>query len=352
MSRVDCLLRLAIGPAAWFASVLLLNCTPKDALSPRFPHRVHLESTGLNCHNCHSSIPTSTTTGRPDFPGYAACSSCHRSEVGQGRRYGYDAQATFSGNPDRRHVIFSHQRHMRPAKGQCVQCHKDVESNVPTQAILPAMAACLGACHQKQYDDRNCTLCHQQSDLVTLRPVTDIPHGLDYVPRHATDALRAGQLCRSCHTDNQCTACHSTSTGLRAEVQRLDDTRSSFRHGGDYITRHAIEARTEPTACVRCHQPSSCDSCHVRNGVSGNARGGLSPHPAGWTGRDSSDPTSHGRAARRQVVECASCHEQGPATNCIRCHKVGAFGGNPHPAGWSRMQSASSGETCRYCHER
>jgi hypothetical protein len=48
-------------------------------------------------------------------------------------------------------------------------------------------------------------------------------------------------------------------------------------------------------------------------------------------------------------VSCASCHEAGPATNCIGCHRVGAHGGNPHPSGWQSTRGADA-EMCGYCH--
>ena len=57
-----------------------------------------------------------------------------------------------------------------------------------------------------------------------------------------------------------------------------------------------------------------------------------------------------GRSHGRDIVACAGCHEAGPATNCIRCHKVGGYGGNPHPRGWKSARGVDS-EMCRYCHE-
>jgi hypothetical protein len=86
--------------------------------------------------------------------------------------------------------------------------------------------------------------------------------------------------------------------------------------------------------------------------VSGNAIGSTSSHPVGWIGSDPSNPNFHGRAARRRIIECASCHDQGPATNCIRCHRVGQYGGSPHPPGWHSSQSRESTEMCQFCHSR
>jgi len=68
-------------------------------------------------------------------------------------------------------------------------------------------------------------------------------------------------------------------------------------------------------------------------------------------GSNSAAPEFHGRAARRDIVACAGCHDQGPATNCIGCHRVGAYGGNPHPRGWMSAGTDRQQGMCRYCHD-
>ncbi len=324
--------------------------TPAQSL-PRFPHQTHLADVGANCLTCHRSVLSSTESGVANLPAYSVCARCHGQEAGPGAKFSYNAAATFAGAAGRNHIVFAHKNHMPRAKGQCVKCHVDVQTDKPTAGILPNMASCLESCHQRDYDTNACTRCHEAADLPKLRPVSDIPHGVDYVPRHATDATRAQRLCQTCHQDSWCTSCHENSGGLRADLQRLNDVQSEFSHRGDYITRHPIEASENASKCLKCHTVSSCDACHVRNHVSGNGIGGVNHHPPGWVG-DPGGETFHGRAARRHIVECASCHEQGPATNCIRCHKVGAYGGNPHPSGWKSSQSNSSAEMCQYCHAR
>ncbi len=333
------------------ALLLAAACATPEAPVARFPHKTHLMSAGANCLTCHRGVFQPDAPIAEKFPGYPVCARCHDGEAGPDKKFHYNLSATFVEAPTHRDVIFSHSAHAERTHGQCVKCHQDVQTNTPTPKILPSMQVCLASCHQRDYDALNCTRCHRASDLQHLRPVTDIPHGVDYIPRHATDAARAPRLCNTCHQRSWCTDCHDTSTGVRADLQRLNDVERDYSHRGDYISRHPTEARENPTKCMRCHQPSSCDSCHVQNHVSGNGIGGVSPHPVGWVG-DPSNPNFHGRVARRRVVECAACHDQGPATNCISCHKVGAYGGNPHPSGWSSGQSQSSTEMCQYCHAR
>ena len=54
-------------------------------------------------------------------------------------------------------------------------------------------------------------------------------------------------------------------------------------------------------------------------------------------------------AARRNIGSCAACHDQGPVSNCVRCHQVGGLGGTPHPAGWRSTAPVSNPE-CSACH--
>ena len=333
------------------AGASAVQCTPPPANTAvsRFPHRTHLVRTKVDCYTCHGEIQQSEAVEGFVSPGYEPCKKCHGDSVGPQTHIAFNVAHTFSGTPGPRHVIFSHKNHRDRTNGQCARCHVDVQKDATTARILPSMATCL-TCHQDDYAEANCTLCHRGGDLSKLRPETDIPHGADYVPRHHTDAIRARNLCMACHEESHCSSCHDTNAGLRAEVRRLDDVHGTYKHQGDFVTHHAIEARSNATSCVRCHEPSSCDTCHANNGVSGNVVGGATPHPSGWVGGDPGGPNFHGRVARRRIVECAACHEQGPATNCIRCHKVGAYGGNPHPSGWESSQGRGTTETCQYCH--
>jgi hypothetical protein len=58
----------------------------------------------------------------------------------------------------------------------------------------------------------------------------------------------------------------------------------------------------------------------------------------------------HGDAARRDIVSCASCHDQGANSNCITCHKVGGTAGrSPHPRGWNPTTSKDT-KMCKMCH--
>ena len=61
-------------------------------------------------------------------------------------------------------------------------------------------------------------------------------------------------------------------------------------------------------------------------------------------------------SSSRQLAELKGDAKKGEAiyhneqgVNCIRCHQVGSYGGNPHPRGWQSARSPKD-SMCRYCH--
>jgi hypothetical protein len=230
-----------------------------------------------------------------------------------------------------------------------VKCHGGVLTRGGSP--LPAMSQCF-TCHehQEQWDAGKCAPCHSASELSRTPPVSFLRHDQEFARHHGQFAVEDKRLCQSCHSQKQCNECHDASQDLTVERRRPEKVEADPVHGGGFLVRHAIEAQATPARCARCHTPESCDSCHLQRGVSGLGVGGRNPHPAGWVGSNANASSAHGHEARRDILLCASCHDQGPATNCIRCHRVGGYGGNPHPNGWRSARSPEQG-MCRYCHE-
>jgi hypothetical protein len=249
-------------------------------------------------------------------------------------------------------IIFDHDQHLAipSIRGQCVGCHAGVVD--PARTSIPSMSQCFGCHeHQREWDAGQCTPCHAQADLRKSLPRTFLRHDQNFAQRHGSLALEQQRLCQACHTQADCESCHDSVQGLSIEKRMPERVDRNFVHRGDFLSVHAIEAQAEPSRCLRCHEQKSCDGCHAARGVSGALVNGRNPHPPGWVGVNTRSLDFHGRAARRDIVSCAGCHDQGPATNCIPCHRVGGPGGNPHPAGhWPSASSLNEG-MCRYCHE-
>jgi hypothetical protein len=322
----------------------------------RFPHGLHLTQIkcggpGLpdcvSCPTCHQFAHQNVSP----LPSVQICTRCHK-------KHGEEALQSIrppSTVPEEiAHTVhFPHAKHLAMPKirGQCVKCHPGTVDTTGGKTLFPPMEKCFGCHeHQEQWNKNECAPCHKQSDLTRIMPQTFMRHDEAFQRKHGRFARARAKLCQQCHTQSQCDDCHDISQDLSIERRHPESIERAFVHRGDFITRHPIEARSEPQRCLTCHTPNTCDSCHVERGVSANAVNGLSPHPRGWVGNDPNGHSLHGRAARRDILTCAGCHDQGPATNCIRCHKVGGYGGNPHPSGWKSARSEGA-EMCRYCHE-
>jgi len=338
-----------------FALVLLLvalvaACT--ESPRPRFPHAVHLaglacgEKGGPECLSCTSCHSLSRRDQAHAMPTVTQCERCHHEG-----RHALEAVLAAPREAPYGLITFDHDRHLAlpQVEGQCVHCHAGVvKTGSPS---LPPMATCFGCHeHQEQWSRGQCAPCHAQAEVKRLLPQTFLQHAGDFVKHHGTEAAQQKRLCQACHEQADCDSCHDASQDLTVERRRPEAVTRSFVHRGDFLTTHALEAQSQPARCQRCHTPETCDACHAARGVSASLIEGRNPHPPGWVGNNPNARSFHGTAARRDILLCASCHDQGPATNCIRCHKVGGYGGNPHPAGWKSTRSENS-QMCRYCHE-
>lgn len=337
----------------WLVAVMAAAAACSTRPPPGFPHRAHLAKTEcgatpsdpgcLSCVSCHAVTETSPAHHLPDE---STCARCHRTDAHERRAKSHAELARPNGT-----IAFDHARHlsMREINGQCVGCHAGVVSD--GKPSLPPMKQCF-SCHEHdaEWKRGECTPCHDRAELVRIVPQTFARHAGSFVRNHGKVAAEQTQLCRSCHEQADCDVCHDTTQSLMVERRRPDAIESQQVHRGDFLSRHAMEAQATPARCLSCHTPQTCDACHAERGVSGNVLGARNPHPAAWITGDASSPSGHGREARRDILLCASCHEQGPATNCIRCHRVGGYGGNPHPRGWFSTLGVQS-EMCRYCHD-
>jgi hypothetical protein len=342
MSRALILLVSAISVAlAGF-----LACSPGEP--PRFPHVKHLAEIAcggkgqpecLTCTSCHSGV---RTAGSEPLPARKICAGCHDLSK---------LPPSSFGQPGVEHGIrFEHSSHLTlpKIKNQCVACHSGVVETGAGKTNFPPMSACL-TCHQEDFDTGKCTPCHSGQNLSHLMPQTFLRHDQNWLRRHGMMATRSATVCNQCHSQTDCNTCHDATQTLTVEARRPDAVERDFEHRGDFMSRHPIEARSQPATCLKCHSASSCDSCHLARGISAGRLDSPNPHPVGWVGPNTTSRDFHGRAARQNILVCTACHDQGPATNCIRCHSVGGFGGNPHPRGWDSARSTGDG-MCRYCH--
>ncbi len=163
-------------------------------------------------------------------------------------------------------------------------------------------------------------------------------HEVDWLQRHGTIARTDPGECSDCHQEEDCSSCHTENLSKPFRV-----------HPPNYETVHAVDARMDMHNCSDCHKAETfCAECHVRTRFSAAEPHDPAPrfefHPPDWI--DDSSPNNHGVAARRNIVECASCHQE---RDCVTCHQSI----NPHPPEF-RMNCRSwldaDARACAKCH--
>lgn len=340
-------------------AVLALGGACSKRLLTRFPHQLHLAEIEcgkpgkpdcLTCNSCHTGDPDVAAAWNK--PPVAVCGECHEKKDEPNEKYAIVLRPPEAARPAAYDIIFGHDAHlaMPEIKGQCVKCHAGAVQALGGKPLFPPMNTCL-ACHehQAQFADNECAPCHKPNHLRGLKPVSFLSHDAAWMKRHGTLGRDDLSQCSQCHAQAQCDSCHDATQTIRPELRNPEAIGRQYVHRFDFLSRHAIEAQSQPAQCVSCHQQQDCDACHAQRGVSGSLVDGRNPHPPNWAGTTGVGTNLHGPAARRDIVSCAACHDQGPASNCVRCHKVGAYGGNPHPPGWSSALTPTS-SACAACH--
>ena len=316
-------------------------------------HAGHIKA-GLDCLTCHEAIFDVTALGQPGvFPKEAKCLTCHQKEKDAGKCNMCHLREK-PGPLVRREptLIFNHAKHLEK-DDKCEVCHLVLPAVGQTEKPLPPMSTCLGChVHQEQFDNGQCAVCHKDLTKFALKPITFFSHRGNFTTAHPSVARSVSASCATCHEQRFCADCHAARTvPMRLEEIIPERVDRNFIHWGDYITRHSVEARANPAACQKCHPTSFCEDCHKKQRLTPDATNPLNPHPAGWLTPGS--PSFHGTEARRDIVSCAACHDQGAASNCVTCHRVGGPGGDPHPPGFTTKHPPSDinrNPMCLTCH--
>jgi predicted CXXCH cytochrome family protein len=274
-----------------------------------------------------------------------ACSDCHDT----------DPKPTLPKRMRYFRESFSHADHLPRVNGDCKRCHKEQTEAGDKAPKTPEMATCT-ACHNHQQDfaGAHCNGCHQ--DLKRYpKPVDSFKHAGDFLKVHGQLAKVSAASCASCHEHTFCADCHAAQTGPgKPSFIYPEEMTREFIHRGDYPSRHMVDAEANPASCRKCHGSSYCSTCHEQQNLTPTAVGQPLPrnlHPIGW-GTDKASGNFHGDAARRNIVTCAGCHDQGAASTCVQCHRVGGFAGvSPHPKSWNKTQAdVAKNKMCSACH--
>lgn len=303
---------LFIGALSGWLSCNLMVKKPVDRIT--FSHALHIKN-GLECSVCHIrvgdnfSLPTMSTCAQchDETKDTAKCNMCHT----------YPEHAKSFVFEKIQGLNFSHSTHLSRVKNDCYVCHKTIKkANTISVNILPDMIACV-KCHSNDVRENKCILCHGNLGSPDFKPYAHLSHEGDFLKEHQNLAMTNSSQCYQCHKQGFCSDCHSKVETLKPSEKYPEKVKSTLIHRGDWITRHPMEASVNPEKCLKCHSIDYCQRCHAKRGAipSTTIYGG---HPSGWL--DPASPDFHGNAARRNALLCASCHEQGNNTICLKCH--------------------------------
>jgi len=105
-----------------------------------------------------------------------------------------------------------------------------------------------------------CTDCHDARD--SKLAFGSFNHTPTWLQTHRQPAYQNEAVCSMCHQTSFCNDCHSSRVELKPSLKNQDDTRRQMPHRGDYLSRHRIEGRIDPSSCFRCHgNPKSAQTC-------------------------------------------------------------------------------------------
>ena len=110
-----------------------------------------------------------------------------------------------------------------------------------------------------------CTECHEDQVRGVVKPYETFNHSGTFIQNHRLYAPRDERLCSLCHKSAFCNECHARKSEIKPSIRYGERPDREFMHRGDYLTRHRIDAKTDPTSCFRCHGRTNneqCRSCH------------------------------------------------------------------------------------------
>lgn len=346
----------------------------------KFSHQFHIEE-DVECADCHAEIENSVNLTGSLLPTMDACADCHDVEDEEecSTCHYENVQVPFPVKSV--DLYFNHKSHMENENAECANCHgglDEVDFSFESPTLYPKMSSCNG-CHsdvgEAKATNFACESCHVST--VDLLPTDH--KVVNFSEMHKFSSMEADANCQMCHDNNFCESCHVgttmiTETNSAADFYTpysphsyIDNTKQqqiTRVHDLNYQFNHGIDAKGKASNCITCHQTETfCAECHNASGNGDFALGGFVPsthtRPNFTTLGVGSGGGLHADGARRDIENCAACHDtQGADPNCIMCHmdNDGIKGTNPktHMTGFMSNEHGDwhgdFGAVCYNCH--
>jgi hypothetical protein len=110
-----------------------------------------------------------------------------------------------------------------------------------------------------------CSECHEDQIKGVLKPYETFSHSQVFIKNHGFYGGSNDMLCASCHATSFCNDCHANNLEIKPSTKLGNRPDRELVHRGDYLTRHKIDGKVDPTSCYRCHGRSNnqqCIQCH------------------------------------------------------------------------------------------
>jgi hypothetical protein len=267
--------------------------TPADHLAADFGpgHGAAARAGTARCATCHAR---------------SSCETCHTRD---------GALATISQLPG-----------AREGGARGVQLRRVTAPAAPAAPASPAMQPAAGGAAFRVASSPRA----QQPDTTTHKVLVHPP---GFVRSHGALAASGGSQCASCHAQRFCTDCHIGGNAGRRY------------HAQNFVSVHPAKAYGRDTECSSCHNTATfCRSCHQQVGLA--AKSGVRS-----TVYHNAQPfwlLEHGRAARQDLTNCTTCHQQ---TYCMQCHSDVGSRINPHGPDFNAAAMAKRNSLiCLACH--
>lgn len=169
MKKVIFIILFLISTAAGFYLFNKEKEPSPETVAVSFSHYVHTVKRKIKCKNCHQGIEKQE---RASIPNIETCSTCHSEIINPTSQREKQVYNYVKNNklipwqnyyvvPD--YVFFSHRRHVKLGKIECVNCHGDM--TLQTSPILKnfkpfKMNVCFD-CHAERKVTLECNDCHR-----------------------------------------------------------------------------------------------------------------------------------------------------------------------------------------------
>lgn len=113
----------------------------------------------------------------------------------------------------------------------------------------------------------NCVECHEGQEIKGfMKPYASFNHTETFIKgEHRFASGRDQRVCAVCHATSFCNDCHATKIEMKPATKLGNRPDRELVHRGDYLTRHRIEGKIDPSSCYACHGRANnekCMTCH------------------------------------------------------------------------------------------